>query len=137
MLFRSVCCLIYSELAQSEIDALSSISGVTARTANKARSAASKSEEQSVKSSPTTARNKIPSYDFTSQAVGLLSYSWFRPSHTTTETAKQVVIVRAHYNFFSQLRRFFQQCLLYIDKDFYKDFFRKIFVKIFVVCEGL
>ena len=33
--------------------------------------------------------------------------SW--PSHTTIETAKKVVIVHTHYNFFSQLQRFFQQ----------------------------
>ena len=32
-----------------------------------------------------------------------------RPSHTTTETAKKVVVVHTHYNFFSQLKRFFQQ----------------------------
>ena len=33
----------------------------------------------------------------------------WRPSHTTTETAKKVVIVHTHYNFFSQLQQFFQQ----------------------------
>ena len=54
------------------------------------------------------------------------------PSHTTTETAKKGVIVHTHYNFFSQLQRYFST-VLYMDNDFYKDFFRKIFV----VCEGL
>ena len=30
-----------------------------------------------------------------------------RPSHTTTETEKRVVIIYTHYNFFSLLQRFF------------------------------
>ena len=30
-------------------------------------------------------------------------------SYTTTDTAKNVVIVHKHYNFFSHLQRFFQQ----------------------------
>mgnify|MGYP001803357456 CR=1 FL=1 len=34
-------------------------------------------------------------------------FTAIRPSHTTTETAKKVVIVHTHYNFFSQLQRFF------------------------------
>ena len=58
-----------------------------------------------------------------------------RPSHTTTETTKKVVIVHTHYNFFSQLQRFFNSFIY--DNDFPTDFFRKIFVKIFVVCKGL
>ena len=32
-----------------------------------------------------------------------------RPSHTSTETAKKVVIVHTNYNLFSQLQRNFQQ----------------------------
>ena len=58
-----------------------------------------------------------------------------RPSHTTTETTKKVVNVHTHYNFVSQLQRFFEQ--FYMGKDFHDDCFGKIVVKIFVVCEGL
>ena len=59
-----------------------------------------------------------------------------RPSHITTETTKKVIIVHTHYNFFSQLQRFFQQ--FYIWARFSQQFFfGKIVVKIFVVCEGL
>ena len=58
-----------------------------------------------------------------------------RPSHTTTATAKKVVIVQTHYNFFFTSATIFST-VLYMDNDFYKDFFSKICVKIFVVCEG-
>ena len=37
------------------------------------------------------------------------TYTLLRPSHTITETTKKDVIFHTHYNFFSQLQRFFQQ----------------------------
>ena len=60
----------------------------------------------------------------------------YRPSHTTTETRKKIVIVHTHYNFFSQLQRFSQLFCIWAT-IFTTFFFEKIVVKIFVVCEGL
>ena len=58
-----------------------------------------------------------------------------RPSHTPHETAKNAVIFHAHYNFFSQLQRFFHQ--FFMSNDFLTDLFRKIFAVLCVVCMGL
>ena len=59
-----------------------------------------------------------------------------RPSHTTTETTKNVVIVHTHYNFFAQLQRFFQQFYIWTT-IFTAIFFAKIFAVLCVVCNGV
>ena len=49
---------------------------------------------------------------------------------------KYAVIFHTHYNFFSQLQRFFSS-FIYIDKDFHNHYFRKIFAVLYVVCKDL
>ena len=57
------------------------------------------------------------------------SAHWLKALAHYNWNCKKVVIVRTHYNFFSQLQRFFQQFHIWTT------IFTK--VKIFVVCEGL
>ena len=58
---------------------------------------------------------------------------YLTPSHTThNETAKNT---HTHYNFFSQLLRFFST-VFYMSNNFLIDFFRKIFAVSCIVCKG-
>ena len=61
-----------------------------------------------------TKGHTLPKFDFESRLNPA-----FRPSHTTTETAKKVVIVHAHYNCNDFLTVF------YMENNFYKDFSQK------------
>ena len=58
------------------------------------------------------------------------------PSHTTTETAKKVINVSAHYNFFSQLQIFCQQFYIWTT-IFTTSFLYKNCCQNLVVCGGL